>query len=568
MAEQDVSPKATGSRVDRRKFLKVTLGAGGALLVGACGGDAPPAPAPKTNESLKPAAPAPATSGSTPAAASAAPATAPATPAKVGTETIRIAIGVDPDTLEPVGQTTTTVQNIVDYMVESLVALGEDGRPRPALAESWEVSPDGKTYTFKLRQGVKFHDGATFNAEAVKLSFDRVINKDMKVPLRAPMDNVEAVTPVDANTVRFNLKTAFPPFIAAMTASQYGIVSPEVAKGNPTSYREEPIGTGPYQFKSRAKGSEVILVRNESYWGRKPYYQTVQFRVVPEAATRESLLLANQAEMIILPPISDIPRLQQNSQVKVVLAPSNRTIFIAIDTTRPGPVQDPKFRQALNYAVDKEGIIKSVMFGAAEAMDAPMSSQLFGYCKVGSYAYDPNKAKQILRDGGWTNVSLKMVHPSGRYVQDAQASQAIAGNLRDVGLNVETATSDWPTYLATINVPPDKATADIHLLGWAPGFLDAAQQMVQFKKSAWPPAGLATSHYTNPQVEDLLTKADQNQNEKERAEQYCQASQLIWNDAPWIFLWVQRFPIVYSAKVKGIGALATEKFSALYAEPA
>ncbi len=272
--------------------------------------------------------------------------------------------------------------------------------------------------------------------------------------------------------------------------------------------------------------------------------------------------------MIILPPVSDIPKLQQNSQVKVLLAPSNRTIFVAIDVTRPGPTQDAKFRQALNYAVDKEGIIKSVLFGAADPMNAPMSSMLFGYCKAGAYPYDPNKAKQLLQEGGYSNVALKMGYPTGRYVQDAQAAQAIAGNLRDVGINVDPQTSDWPSYLAQINVPPDKSTFDIHMLGWAPGFLDAFQAMVQFKKSAWPPAGLATSHYSNPQVEDLLSKADQNQNEQERAQQYCEASKLIWNDAPWIFLWVQKFPIVHSVKVKNIGSLAIEKFSAIYAEPA
>jgi len=543
-------------RLARRAFLKAALGTGSVALLAAGAPAAPPSPTP---------VPAKPTEAPKLAAVTSSPTVAPA--AKVGTETIRIAIGIDPDTLEPVGSTTTTVDNIVDYMVESLVVLGEDGKPKPTLAESWDISPDGKTYTFKLRQGVTFHDGAAFDAEAVKLSWDRLLNPQIRMPSRSPMELVEAVTVVNPATVRFQLKNAFPPFVAAMTATRYGVVSPNHAKGFPTTYNQQPVGTGPYQYKSRTKGAEVVVVRNEKYWGPKPYYATVQFRIVPEAATRESLILANQAELIILPPIADIPKLQQNPQIKVLLAPSNRTVFIAIDNTRPGPGREVKFRQALNYAVDKEGIIKSILFGGAEAMDGVMSPMLFGYCRTGTYAYDPNKAKQMLKDGGWTNVSLKMLHPTGRYVQDAQVSQAIAGNLREVGINVETATMDWPTYLATIAVPPEKSTSDIHMLGWAPSVLDANQAMVQFKKSHWPPSGLATSHYYNPQVEELINKADQNVNEKERAEQYCQAAKIVWNECPWIFLWVQRFPIVYSAKLKNVGSLAIEKFWAIYAEP-
>jgi peptide/nickel transport system substrate-binding protein len=290
--------------------------------------------------------------------------------------------------------------------------------------------------------------------------------------------------------------------------------------------------------------------------------------VAPEAATRESLLLANQVEMMILPPVADIPKLEANNQVKVLLAPSNRTIFIAIDVARSGPMQNQKIRQAMNYAVDKDGIIKAVLFGAAEKMDAPMARVLFGYSQAGDYAYDVNKAKQLIQEAGVGSVSLKLIHPTGRYVQDAQAAQAIAGNLRDVGVNTELATSDWPTYLATINVPEDKGTAHMHLLGWAPGILDAFQQMVQFTSTSWPPKGLATSHFTHPRVEELLEQAIKDPSQDKRKELYAEAQKIVWDEAPWIFLWVQNFPIIHSAKVKNVTSLPTEKFYALYAEPA
>jgi peptide/nickel transport system substrate-binding protein len=275
--------------------------------------------------------------------------------------------------------------------------------------------------------------------------------------------------------------------------------------------------------------------------------------------------------MIILPPISDIPALQRNNNVKVVLAESNRTIFVAMDLTLPGgsPLTDKKVRQALNYAIDKEGIIKSVMFGAAAAMDAPSAPSLFGYAKQTPYAYDQAKAKQMLQEAGWKpDTTLKFIHPTGRYVQDAQAAQAIAGNLRDVGVKVELETSDWPSYLAKINVADDKGSSHMHMLGWAPGFLDAFQQMVQFTKTAWPPKGLATSHYTTDKVEEELSQASRDPSQDKRKQLYADAMKQVWDDAPWIFLWVQSFPIVHSAKVKGISSLPIEKFYAVYAEPA
>ncbi len=565
----DSNSPLIGPRTTRRELLRF-LGIGAAVIgVSAACQSAAPAAAP-TAAPAQPTAP----SGGAPTAAPAATQAAPAQQAAPApsTATFRIAIGVDPDTLDPAGQTTTTVQNIVDYMVETLVAMDESGKIVPQLAEKWEGSADGKTYTFTLRKGVKFHDGTDFNADAVKTAWERILNPNLQVPLRAPFDKnlVDTITAVDPSTLKVQLKTSFAPFVAMLAQSPLGIISPDTAKKFPEKYNEEPVGTGPYKFKERRKGESLTLDRFDGYWGKKPYYGSVQFRVVPEGPTRESLILANQVEMIILPPVSDLPALKSNPNVNVLLAQSNRTIYVAMDLTLPGgtPLGDKKIRQALNYAVDKEGIIKSILFGAASPMDAPCAPAEFGYAKQGMYAYDPNKAKQLLQDAGKPTLNLKFLYPTGRYVQDAQAAQAIAGNLRDVGITTDAVTSDWPTYLAQINVASDKGSSNMHMLGWAPGYMDAYQQMVQFSKKTWPPAGLATAHYTNPDVETALDQAATEPNADKRQQLYAQAQKIVWDDAPWIFLWVQSFPIVYSKKVSGVGALPNEKFAAVYAQPA
>jgi peptide/nickel transport system substrate-binding protein len=492
-----------------------------------------------------------------------------ATSPAVAATTFRIAVGIDPDTLDPVQMTTTTVGNMVDYVVETLTALDPSGKVGPLLAESWTVSPDGTQYTFKLRLGVTFHDGVPFDAKAVKWNLDRLIDPAVRVPIRAPypIDNTEVV---DAHTVRVTLKHPFAPFIGALSWTTSGLVSPGSVdkEGNTYKNYSHLVGTGPYVFKERRKGETITVARNTSYWGKKPYYDSVVFRIVPEAATRESLLLAGQVDLIILPPIADLPALQRNSAVKVLLAPSDRTIFIAINATKP-MLSDRRVRQALNYAVDKDAIIKNVLFGAADEMDAPMASSLFGYCKVGTYPHDLAKAKQLLAEAGVKpNTPVQLIHPTGRYVQDKEATEAIAGFLREAGLQVTLQTMDWPSYISTITAPADKNTTQLHYLGWAPSFLDASQQMLQFLSSYAPPKGLETSFYKDPAVDKLIEGAERELVPDKRKELYCEASKKVWADAPWIFLWVQRFPIVYSAKITDVSSLPNEKFYALHARPA
>jgi ABC-type transport system substrate-binding protein len=482
--------------------------------------------------------------------------------------TFSIAVGIDPDTFDPAGQTTTTVQNMVDYMVETLTSVDEKGEVSGKLAETFDTSADGLTVTLGLRKNVTFHDGTPFNADAVVFNLQRILSPDVKVPLGSPYKVISNVTAVDENTVAITLSRPSPGFLSALSVTTAGMISPAsiTADGNTNVKYQKPVGTGPYVFGSFTAGESFTVTQYDKYWGKKPYYGTVNFRVVPEAATRESLLLSDQVDMIILPPVSDLQSLKANKKVKTLVAPSDRTIFIALDYQDP-LLSKKEVRQALNYAVDKDAIVKNVMFGAAETLDAPMAPSLAGYCKTGSYDYDPAKAKQMLADAGAAGATLDLLTPSGRYVQDAQAAEAIAGYLRDVGLTVNVSTSDFPSFLARVNAPHSENTVDMHLLGWAPAYLDADFQMQMFRSATHPPKGLGTSFYTNPEVEQVLAQADVELDQSKRAQLYCDASKVIWDDAPWIFLWTQSFPVVYSADVTGIGATPTEKFDAIYAHP-
>jgi peptide/nickel transport system substrate-binding protein len=199
-----------------------------------------------------------------------------------------------------------------------------------------------------------------------------------------------------------------------------------------------------------------------------------------------------------------------------------------------------------------------------------MAPTLFGYCRLGAYEFNQAKAKQLLAAAGVKpGTKVSFIHPTGRYTQDKEVAQAIAGYLREVGLEPELQTMDWPSYVRTITTPLDKGnTTQLHFLGWAPAFLDAAQQMLQFLSTYAPPSGLATTFYKDPEVDKWILAADSELKEDKRKELYCQISKKVWSDAPWIFLYVQRYPIVHSAKVRDVGSIPNEKFYAVYARPA
>jgi peptide/nickel transport system substrate-binding protein len=244
---------------------------------------------------------------------------------------------------------------------------------------------------------------------------------------------------------------------------------------------------------------------------------------------------------------------------------------VSIDTTDPRQplLQKPEVRQALNYAVDKDSIIKNLAYGATVKDNAPVAPGVFGYCKVGEYAYNPAKAKQMLQQAGATNLSVTFRAPQGRYIADFDAAQAIAGNLRAVGIKVDLPNApDWASYLGQVNVGPAQNTTDIHILGWAPAFLDAAQQMQEFQKAFIPPAGSNTAYYSNPQVENLIAQANTSTDKSQRQNDYCQAEKQIWSDAPWIFLWHQTNPTVTTTKVKGVYGLPNEQIVTTWASPA
>jgi len=486
--------------------------------------------------------------------------------------TLKIAVGIDADTLDPAGQTTTTVANMIDYFYETLVAYDyKQNKVVPLLATSWQISADGLTYTFKLRPNVKFHDGTPLNAEAAKFTFDRLLDPKTRVPTRFLVDAIKETRVIDPLTVQFILGKPSPALLANLTYTTTAIISPAAAQRiGPANLTRDATGagTGPYLFKEWIRGTQILVVRNPNYWGKKPIFEEVMFRIVPDAGVRETMLLAGDVHMAMLPPPPDVHQLKNNRTINVVEAPTDRIIFIVLNT-QWGPFKDARVRQAVNYAVNKQAILNSVLFNLGTVADSPCPTGMFGHSLVqpGGWPFNPIKAKQLLKEAGFSQgFEVTFLAPTGRYISDFQFAQAIAAQLRNVGIRATVSTMEWPSYVAEIVQPPEKTRLQMLVLGWAWVVLDCDGVLFgQFHSSQHPPKGLAPAFYKNPRSDQLLEEARTTIDPKKRAALYKEAQTIIWNDAPWIFLWVQKWYLATVKNLQGVSITPIEKWDAIYA---
>jgi peptide/nickel transport system substrate-binding protein len=475
---------------------------------------------------------------------------------------ITIGIGIDADTLNPQEQTTTLPQNMCDLMYDSFFYQDPEGKLHPRLATKYEVSEDGLTYTIHLRKGIKFSDGTDFNADAVKLTWDRILNPKMRVPLRFAVSMVEECAKIDDHTVALRLKYGFAPLAPSLSMSLVSPISPAALKKYGEDVRQHPVGAGPYILKEWVKGDRIVMVRNENYWGKRPTVAKIIWKIVPEAATREAMLRAGQIEVCYKPAPSNVAALKADPNITVEMPLDTRTIFMGLNCQK-GITTNKKVRQAFNYAVDKKAIVKKILFDTAEPMEGPVSPKVFGYARMAKqYDYNPEKAKQLLKEANFDfSKTVNMRTPHGRYLFDKQVSEAIQAYLQAIGVKAELRVYDWPTYIAGLLKPLDKTELEVFLLGWGPLILDADMGLSgQFTCAVNPPKGLGASFYCNPEYDKIMTASREEQDPEKRLALLKKASEIVWDDCPWMWLHVEKFVIAYSSKIKGMVVTPTEKF--------
>jgi ABC-type transport system substrate-binding protein len=473
--------------------------------------------------------------------------------AQVSGGTVIYAAGADPDNLDPANAESNPSEAVNRMMYENLAKFDEKLRIVPGLATKWEQSKDGLTWTFFLRKGVKFHDGTPFNAEAVKTFVERMIGpeKPSRAGLYTPF--VNSVEIVDEFTIKINLKAPFAFFLNNLAHSASGIISPTALKAYGKDISRRAVGTGPFKFVEWIHGDHLTMVRNDEYWGGKPYLDQIIVKTVKEDSARVMMLQSGDAQLIVRIPSEDIPRLEKDPKIKLDSTETLRVLFIGINCSKK-PFTDVRVRQALNYAVDKEVIVKSLYQGRALVSAEIVPPLATGYFPVKGYPYDPEKAKKLLAEAGYPNgFKAKLWSPQGRYPKDFELAQAVQQQLKKVGVECTLDTMEWAAYLAATRKKPEESEHELFLLGWATSTAEARWILYPlFSTEQWVPEGNNRTYFSNKEFDELVTKFTRATNKADMDKYLKAAQELLVKEAPSIFILVTKETIGMSKKLHGV----------------
>ncbi len=473
--------------------------------------------------------------------------------------TLVVGLVAEPVNLDPAQVTDLNSNRVGRRIVETLVTFPDEStQVVPGLAESWAISKDGLKYTFKLRKGVSFHDGTPLNAEAVKFSIERQIipehpfNKLGKYPFANYFfGNVKAVEAVDPQTVEFILKEPRASFLAVLTAGAASIVSPTAVRKLGVDYPLTPVGTGPFKFVAWDRGQRVVLEKNAGYWKHPVKIDRVIYRPIVEGQARLTELLTGALDLIVDTPPDFVPQLESNPKVMVLKQVGVHVWYLGINNQKK-PFDDKRVRQALNYAVNKEALVRDVLKGTGSFSRGPVLPNTWGAdAALKAYPYDPERAKKLLAEAGYPSgfSTTLWVPESGSGMQLPVAmSTVIQSNLKAVGVNVALQTMEWGAYLAKLRTKEQ----DLFALSWMAGNEDPDLVMYPLLHSSqWTPNGPNRALYKNEKYDELLHQARLTTDQKKRAELYREAQRILVDDAPWVFVDHEIQTAAHAKRVQG-----------------
>lgn len=523
-------------RLDRRSFLKAALGTGGVLLLSAC--SSTPAPGPT-------AAPAPAQSGSsssgagTPASAPAAAPTAAASSATSASKPLVFVDSNEPSSLYPaVGTGPWGTLNYCLY--DTFVNHNEKMEPIPGLADSWQVADDKVTWTFKLHKGVKFHDGTDFDANAVKFTIGAILDPKNNAGRRSVYTVIKSVDVVDPLTVKMTTDGPFPDLPFLLIDRSAMIVSPTAfQKQGVADFGLHPVGSGPYKFVEWVPNDHITLQANPDYWQGKPKIDKITYRIVPEASARTDMIRSGEADIVINISPNDLATLKQNPNLTVVQRDSSSQVTSEMRQTKP-PFSHKEVRQAMNYALDANAIVNNIMKGVGSIDNTPGLPGQWGTVALTPYAYNPDKAKQLLTQAGYPNgFDGNLFYVSGRWGGDEQVTQAMQAYWAAVNIRIKLQKVDNAGLDEMLSRDPDT------MAGWTTQQIRTSSYLDYhlwrlFQTEATHMKGFQRSGYSNPQVDKLLAQGRSTFDLNERAKYYADAQKLIWDDATFVWVFVQQ----------------------------
>ncbi len=434
------------------------------------------------------------------------------------------------------------------------------------LAESWRLVND-TTWQFKLRRNVKFHNGEPFDAAAVKFSIERMLNPKQGAPGRTSIATIDHVDVVDPLTVNVITKTPFPLLPVRMSPGHcgtVGIVPPKyIAQVGDAEFAVKPVGTGPYKFVEWIKDDRLVLDANKDYHRGAPAIDRLVFRPIPELTTRVAALLSGQADLVSDIPPDQVGKVKSSGVAKIELSTLGGFVIMMKITNylMPGPWQDARVRKAMNYAIDMDTIIKTVLEGNGQVLGVPLEKEAFGFNpNIKWYGYDPERAKTLLKEAGHPNGFEVTLHvPNRRYMNDIEVVQAMAQMLGKVGIKANVEVGEQSVYTTKWR---QRQLLPVYMVAWGGAGLFDGDLLVNSLHSK-----SALSIYKNEALDKILEDAQGSNDPEKRKALYWKAQEMIYEDAPIIKAyqqahifgisnrldwspWIDNMLFLYDAKVK------------------
>ena len=467
----------------------------------------------------------------------------------------------EPKSLDPAAVTAVNDFRILMNLYDGLVRYRDGAlEVEPALAASWKISPDNLTYTFALRDGVKFHDGSEFNADAVKYDFDRMLDEKSPYhdtgpfPLSFFFSAIRQVKALDPHTVEFDLKEPYAPFLSNLAYPTGLIVSPAAIQKYGKDIGRHPSGTGAFVFKEWESNSKVVLERNPAYWGGPPKLDAVVFRPITDANTRVAEMLSGGIDLMVEVPPDALGQFKDGTRYQIYQQAGPHVWFVILNA-KDQPFNDKRMRQAVNYAVNKNAIADDILQGTAEVAAGP-TPPAFAWAynaALTPYPYDPEKARALIKAAGYDGKPLTLYVTEGGsgMLDPVPMGTAIQADLVAVGLKVNIETYEWNTFLGKVN-PGLEGKANLAEMAWMTNDPDTLPYLA-LRTGAWPDkGGFNSGYYSNPEVDKLLEGARQSTDQAERAKLYKKMQEIVHDDAPWLF--------VANWKQNAVGSSAVKNF--------
>ena len=435
---------------------------------------------------------------------------------------LRFGFNGNPDTLDPHKTSGTLTFQVLKSVYDTLVEPDTTGKLVPALAESWTVSSDGLVWTFTLRKGVVFHDGAAFTSKDVKATFERIKAEPLASSKKSEFAVISSIATPDAQTAVFTLSKPYAPLLASL-ASGWGAILPAGLIESGHDFASHPVGTGPFKLASWVRDNKISLVKNENYWMKGlPKLSAVDLNIVPERAVQLQGLMSGAIDVVEFVDPEDLPTLEKNKDVKIKKELTSLIMVMAMNCSRP-PLDDLRVRQAVNYAIDKQTVL-DVAYGGGKVGSTFLdtgNAYYTDYSKL--YPYNQAKAKELLKAAGVGDKEFTIYAPQN-YELHVKAAEMYQQMLAKVGMNVKIQLVDWSTWLSKVYSGGDY---DFTVIGHT-GKLDPDGTLAGYGKGKYV-------KWKNDQVAAAVDKAVTISDFAARKKLYTEALEIMAKEVPFVY---------------------------------